>query len=71
MAMATYSEAFKEYAHNYGMDHPDVCWVCTPWDTWERNPFYHGPPVPHPEADYEEEDEVGPARTIDEEEIPF
>ena len=23
-------------------------------DTWERNPHYAGPPVPHPESDEEE-----------------
>ena len=48
--LATPAEACREYAANYGMDNPDVAWVATPWDTWESNPHYHGPAVPHPEA---------------------
>jgi len=47
--MATPGEAAKEYAHNVGMDHPDRPWILTNWDSWERNPFYNGPPHPHPE----------------------
>ena len=46
--VATYPEAMKEYAYNFGMDHKERAWVLTPWDTWERNPFYSGPAIPHP-----------------------
>lgn len=49
MPLATYSDACREYARNYGMDHPEHAWVLTPWDTWERNPAYIGPRMPHPE----------------------
>jgi hypothetical protein len=49
--IATPSEACKEYARNYGSDHLNQAWILTNWDTWERNPFYSGPPQPHPEDD--------------------
>ena len=51
MAIATYGEAFKEYARNAGAEDPDRAWILTPWDTWERNPAYQGPPVMHPEME--------------------
>ena len=47
--LATPTEACREYARNVGVDHPDRPWILTDFDTWERNPFYHGPPAPHPE----------------------
>lgn len=47
--IATPTEACREYATNFGMDHTERAWICTPFDTWERNPFYHGPAMPHPE----------------------
>jgi len=46
-----YAMAFKEYARNHGEQQPDNPWILTPMDTWERNPFYRGPPVRHPEDD--------------------
>jgi hypothetical protein len=49
---ATQSDACREYARNAGSDRPDKPWILTPWDTWERNPNYSGPPVTwHPEDD--------------------
>ena len=50
--LATPSEAVKEYARNYGSDNPDQEWVLSPFDSWERNPFYRGPRGPHPEDDH-------------------
>ena len=47
--MATPSESCREYARNFGADHPEQAWVSTPFDSWERNPFYDGPPREHPE----------------------
>ena len=47
--LATPADACREYAANVGADHPDRAWILTDFDTWERNPFYHGPAVPHPE----------------------
>lgn len=56
MTIATYYEACREYAENCGRERPQQAWILTPWDTWERNPFYSGPKVRHPEDDnYEEE----------------
>lgn len=49
--MASEGEADREYARNVGRDHPDQAWILSDRDAWYRNPFYHGPPVPHPEDD--------------------
>ncbi len=46
-----YAEACREYAREHGAQHPDHAWILTPFDTWEPNPSYHGPAVPHPEED--------------------
>lgn len=54
---ATPSEAVAEFGRNAGMDNPDRAWLLHDWDVWVRNPFYSGPPVPHPEDDYEPADE--------------
>ncbi len=48
---ATIPEAIREWAHNVGAEYPDRAWLNSNYDTWEKNPFYSGPPVPHPEAD--------------------
>lgn len=39
-------------ARQRGEENPDVAWICTDRDVWHANPFYQGPPVPHPEDDY-------------------
>ena len=49
--LATKTDACREYACNVGADHPERAWILTDYDTWERNPHYHGPAVPHPEDD--------------------
>jgi hypothetical protein len=51
-------EAFRQYAYIYGAEDPTSAWILTPYDTWERNPFYVGPAVRHPEDDHEYEGEV-------------
>lgn len=48
---ATPSDARAEYAANAGAEAADRQWILTPWDTWEQNPCYAGPPQRHPEAD--------------------
>ena len=63
MAIATYTEAFKEFARNAGADQPEAAWILTPWDTWERNPAYSGPPQRHPEDDYDGEEVERPEPT--------
>lgn len=57
--LATPSEAVAEFAHNYGMDHPELAWLLHDWDVWVANPFYIGPKVPHPEDDYASEEAPG------------
>ena len=71
MALATYKEAFREYARNAGAEDTGAAWILTPWDTWEANPHYKGPPARHPEED-PEDDFIGPlAPFAIDEEIPF
>ena len=51
--LATPADACREYARNYGAEHADRAWILTDYDTWEKNPCYHGPAVPHPEMDWD------------------
>ena len=51
--IATASEASREYARNVGYLQLDRAWILSPFDIWEHNPYYVGPPMPHPELDYE------------------
>jgi len=46
-------EAVREYALVVGAEHPEWAWILTDYDTWEPNPFYQGPPAPHPEFDWD------------------
>ena len=46
-----YSASMREYAGNVGSENTEQAWILTPFDTWERNPYYNGPPVRHPEDD--------------------
>lgn len=70
--LATHGEAAREYGINAGADHPDRCWILTPWDTWERNPFYSGAPQPHPEDNpHNEEENIFPGLGAIEEEEGF
>lgn len=51
--IATGGESLREFAENAGGDNPDRAWLLDPRDVWVRNPFYHGPSVPHPEDDHD------------------
>jgi hypothetical protein len=44
-------EAVREYTRNVGQDRPDQEWILSPFDSWEKNPFYTGKPGRHPEDD--------------------
>lgn len=48
---ATEGEADREYAREVGRERRDRAWILSDRDCWYPNPFYVGPPVPHPEAD--------------------
>ena len=49
--MATMETASKEYSRNVGRDNADCQWILSPYDSWERNPFYCGEDQRHPEDD--------------------
>jgi len=38
-------------AMQIGEENPERAWVLTDRDVWHPNPYYKGPPVPHPECD--------------------
>jgi len=64
-----HSAALSQYASAHGADDAEAAWVLTPFDTWERNPYYTGAPVPHPEDDdAHREDDGEPAPFV---ELPF
>lgn len=44
-------EAHAEMTMLFGMEKPEKAWILTGFDVWEKNPFYSGPPQPHPEDD--------------------
>ena len=50
--VATDTDWDRAEAHELGAADPEQAWVCTDRDVWHANPFYQGPPVPHPEDDY-------------------
>ncbi len=55
MPLATPADACREFAMNCEAP-ADVAWICTPFDTWERNPRYTGRPQNHPDMlDYDDE----------------
>jgi hypothetical protein len=43
------AEADRSNAGYAGSLYPERPWVLSDRDVWYRNPFYKGPPVPHPE----------------------
>jgi len=49
------NEDLASLAAARGADRPDLQWICTPFDSWEKNPFYSGPDQRHPEDDYDDE----------------
>lgn len=64
--LATPSEACREWAWNVGSEtrYANQQWLLTDYDTWERNPHYHGHAQEHPHdaearMDYEREMQSG------------
>lgn len=49
---ATPAEAMREEAMNVGFENPERPWILTDYDVWIANPYYKGPPVPHPDDAY-------------------
>lgn len=56
MTLATLAQADREYAFNVGQMRRDSAWILSDRDVWYPNPFYQGPPVPHPEDDWDHDD---------------
>ena len=54
MTLATEADAIHEWVWNVGHHRPECAWLVSNYDTWERNPYYRGPEVPHPEVAYED-----------------
>lgn len=52
--MSFMQEAIRQWAWVVGQDYPDRAWLLSDYDSWERNPHYNGPKVPHPE-DYDDD----------------
>ena len=48
---STQSEWDTADAYQRGEENPEAPWVLTDRDVWHRNPFYTGPPAPHPEME--------------------
>ena len=45
------SEGIAEQVQIFGAEMPERQWILSGWDTWERNPYYHGEEQQHPEDD--------------------
>lgn len=45
------AECDREQARLLGEARPEQAWISTSRDAWHPNPYYKGPPVPHPESD--------------------
>jgi hypothetical protein len=55
--MSHEQDAVAEFTRNVGREQPDREWILSQYDTWERNPFYSGPPGRHPNEDEDERGE--------------
>ena len=54
---STDAQADRQEARELGRERPDLAWIGTSRDAVHPNPFYKGPPVPHPDdySDYEQD----------------
>ncbi len=50
MSQGEYLEAaVRQHTSVYGEERQDQEYLLSPFDTWEKNPWYQGEPGPHPE----------------------
>ena len=50
MSQGEYMEAaVRQHTSAYGEERPEQEYLLSPFDTWEKNPWYQGEPGPHPE----------------------
>ena len=54
--LASAADADLEYATNVGSQRPNQAWILSDRDVWYRNPSYKGPPKPHPEDAWHDDD---------------
>ena len=60
----TDQDIHREQIRQLGAQRPDSAWILSDYDAWERNPYYSGPEVPHPEDDRNEPDTNEPSKSI-------
>lgn len=48
-ATVTFADRVDHAAYVAGAENTDVAWILSDRDVWYANPYYVGPPVPHPE----------------------
>lgn len=58
------SLALRQYAAAHGEAEPQREWILSPYDTWEKNPYFVGKPGRHPEDDYDDLPDVIPSLEI-------
>lgn len=58
------SLALRQYAAAHGEAEPRREWILSPYDTWEKNPYFTGKPGRHPEDDYDDYPDVIPSEEI-------
>lgn len=51
----TTADAVREYTCNVGAENLDQEYILSPFDSWEKNPYYTGKPGRHPEDDRDDE----------------
>jgi hypothetical protein len=56
--MSIEGAADREYAFEVGRERRDSAWILSDRDVWYRNPFYRGPPQPHPDDERDESFEL-------------
>lgn len=61
---ATMEDNVRMMVSAAGEDHPDRAWILTPFDSWEKNPYYRGAPQRHPEDQSIEAEDVAPAPQV-------
>lgn len=48
----TNDDLLRQFAGVHGEERQDQAWLLSDYDVWVANPYYKGPPEPHPESQY-------------------
>jgi len=55
--MSIIAQADRQYAETAGSERRQQAWILSDRDVWYPNPYYKGPPQPHPDDErWDEED---------------